>query len=79
MARNLIPIPALAVALAPGAVLAHPGPHDGGGLAQGLAHALGSADHLIALVALALVLAPAAALALQRRAARRAGRRRARR
>jgi len=75
MFRRVLLVSSVAAPLAPGAALAHLGAHDAGGLAQGLAHALGSADHLMALVALGLAAAPVGLLAWQRRAARRDARR----
>lgn len=49
----------------PTAVLAHPG-HDPGGLAGGLVHPLGAADHVLAMVALGLLAAQAGGRALWR-------------
>lgn len=46
----------LALILTPGAALAHPG-HSGAGLWDGMAHPLGGADHLLAMVALGLLAA----------------------
>jgi urease accessory protein len=46
----------LALILTPSAALAHPG-HGGAGLWDGMAHPLGGADHLLAMVALGLLAA----------------------
>ncbi len=45
-----------ALFVAPTAALAHPG-HEGGGLFAGMAHPVGGADHLLAMVALGLLAA----------------------
>ena len=54
MFRNTLPF--LVAALTPAAALAHPG-HDPGGIAAGLAHPLGGADHLLAMISLGLLAA----------------------
>ncbi|WP_273499967.1 HupE/UreJ family protein, partial [Paracoccus sphaerophysae] len=54
MFRNTLPF--LVAALTPAAALAHPG-HGPGGIAAGLAHPLGGADHLLAMISLGLLAA----------------------
>lgn len=56
-------IPLATLLLLPGAALAHPG-HDAGGLAAGIAHPLGGADHLLAMLALGALAAQVGSRAL---------------
>lgn len=52
--RCLPTVPGLALALLPAAAFAHPGHVEGSALAAGLAHPLGGADHVLAMVAVGL-------------------------
>lgn len=46
---------AAALALAPGAALAHPGHHEAAGWTAGLHHPIGGLDHLLAMVAVGII------------------------
>ena len=56
-------IPLAMLLLLPGAALAHPG-HETGGIVAGIAHPLGGADHLLAMLALGALAAQAGGRAL---------------